>query len=323
MNLEGLLSIRKALTTLNPKQVREMSERPLHVVLHASGPGSYQRMEDFFLQDLSVARRRESAALLTRPVDPALVQGVSGQNQDLMIYDEALSPPANALVFRPGRTHQLVERALTKYPELGVSLAKSFVPFRRPFVEKVIAKTSRENTLFSLATALPDIIPSAIELPWALAEFASDTAFLTMNQVRMAFLIAAASDREVGYFDQKSEIATVIGSAFGWRALARQLIGKIPFGGGLIAKAAVAYAGTKVLGYSLDRFYAIGFTYSREERDHIYADALRQGKKVAIRILALIRPDLAAKYGGGNSVGSRPRDSAAANTSFELAADRS
>jgi hypothetical protein len=180
---------------------------------------------------------------------------------------------------------------------LGIPLAKSFLPFRRPYVHHVIAKTARENALFSLATALPDIIPSVIELPWAIAEFASDTAFLTMNQVQMAFIIAAASDREPGYTHQKSEIATVIGSAFGWRALARQLVGKIPFGGGLIGKAAVAYAGTKVLGLSLDRLYEIGFTYSREERDHLYADAYRQGKKVAVRILRLVRPDLAAKYG--------------------------
>ena len=43
-----------------------------------------------------------------------------------------------------------------------------------------------------------------------------------------------------------------------WRALAKQLVGKIPFGGGLIAKAAVAYAGTKVLGLSLDHFYSLG-----------------------------------------------------------------
>ena len=82
-----------------------------------------------------------------------------------------------------------------------------------------------------------------ISLPWAIAEFASDSAFLTMNQIRMAFMIAGGSDREVGYMEQKSEIAGVIASAFGWRALARELVGKIPFGGGLIAKAGVAYAG--------------------------------------------------------------------------------
>jgi hypothetical protein len=170
------------------------------------------------------------------------------------------------------------------------------MPFRDPFVAKTIAHTARENTMFSLATALPDVIPSLIELPWAVAEFASDTAFLTMNQIRMAFQIAGASDREVGYMEQKSEIAAVVGSAFGWRAIARQVVGKVPFGGGLIGKAAIAYAGTKVLGLSLDKFYGIGYTYTRDERDSLYADAYRQGKKIAFKLLGLLRPDLADKF---------------------------
>lgn len=291
MSFQGLINIKKGLSTLNPKQVRELSERSIHIALHAGSQEAYQRMENFLLRDLSPSRRRESALLLTRAPIPVL-----GHQSDLAIYDEGVAAPEGALIFRADRPLHVVQKALRAYPELGVPLAKSFLPFRQPFVERTIAKTCRENTLFSVATALPDVVPSVIELPWAIAEFASDTAFLTMNQVRMAFLIAAASDREVGYLEQKSEIAMVIGSAFGWRALARQLVGKIPFGGGLLAKAAVAYAGTKVLGLSLDHYYSIGFTYTREERDRLYADAFRQGKRVATRILTYLRPDLAARY---------------------------
>lgn len=291
MALEGLMHIKKALTTLNSKQVREMSERPVRVAMHAAGQESYQRMENFFLRDLSPARRRQSAVLLTRaPVLPG------APPIDIQVYDEGVIAPPGALVFRPDHPRLFVTKTLKSYPHLGVSLARSFLPFRRPFVERTVARIARENMFFSITTALPDVIPSIIELPWALAEFASDTAFLTMNQVRMAFLIAGASDREVGYMDQKNEIAMVIGSAFGWRALARQLVGKIPFGGGLIAKAAVAYAGTKVLGLSLDHYYSIGFTYTREERDRLYADAFRQGKQAAMKILRYLRPDLAARY---------------------------
>jgi hypothetical protein len=292
MSVTGFVSIRNAIGKLNPKQVREMSERPLRIALYSAGPEGYKRMEDFFLHDLSPTRRAESSA--------ALVRQSAGSPQashfDLAIYDESVLAPRGALVFEAARPEVLVHKILDNYQDLGVVLARHFPPFRRPFVDRVIKKTCRENTLFSLATALPDVIPNIIELPWALAEFASDTAFLTMNQIRMAFLIAAASDREVGYAEQKSEIATVIGSAFGWRALARQLVGKIPFGGGLLGKAAVAYAGTKVLGLSLDRFYRIGYKHTREERDRLYAEAFRQGKEVAIRILSQLRPDLVRKY---------------------------
>ena len=292
MGIQGLVNIKKAISTLNPSQVREMAESHVVIGLHAATPESYIRMEDFLLQDLSPARRYISSALIVR--DPGSLLGQS--NADVNIYDQSVAAPVHGLIYHPDRPQRLIESALSKHPDFGMPLAKSFKPFRDPFISKVIASTARENTLFSLATALPDVIPSLIELPWAVAEFASDTAFLTMNQIRMSFQIAGASDHSVGYMEQKSEIAAVIGSAFGWRAIARQIVGKVPFGGGLIGKAAIAYAGTKVLGLSLDKYYSIGYSYAREERDALYADAYRQGKKIAFKILNLLRPDLADRF---------------------------
>ena len=291
MSVQGLVSIRKALTTLNPQSVRDMSHRQIRLALYAADTASYQRIEDFLLAGLSQARRLDSLRSITRGPDPKLAVQF-----DLVIYDEGVISPSHALVFRPNNPDSMVSIALSRHEDLGVALARTFSPFRKPFIDRVVNKTCRENALFSLATALPDIVPSIIELPWAIAEFATDTAFLTMNQIRMAFLIAAASDRSVGYAEQKSEIATVIGSAFGWRALARQLIGKVPFGGGLLPKAGVAWAGTKVLGISLEHLYSIGYVHTDRERKELYADAFEQGKKVAAKILAHFRPDLARKF---------------------------
>ena len=47
-----------------------------------------------------------------------------------------------------------------------------------------------------------------LSLPWAIGEFASDTAFITANQLRMGFFLAAASDRPIGYREQKGEVAS-------------------------------------------------------------------------------------------------------------------
>lgn len=287
MAIQGLTHIRKALNSLNPAGVRASSEKPLRVTLHAPDADGYRRMEQFFLQELQPARRADSAMLLTRGP-----QTTTGTAESIAVYDDRMSAPSDALIYHPQYPESLVLKTLEKYPDDGLVLARHFQPFRASFVKKVIAATCRENALFSITTALPDVIPSIIELPWAVAEFASDSAFLTMNQVRMAFQIAGASDREVGYREQKSEIAAVIGSAFGWRALARQVIGKIPFGGGLIGKAAVAYAGTKVLGLSLDRLYLTGYNYSRQERQDLYRDAFEQGKKVAGKLVSFLRPEL-------------------------------
>ena len=158
-------------------------------------------------------------------------------------------------------------------------LARRLYPFRKPAVHRLIRTIAKENALFALATAVPDIIPF-VSLPWAMGEFASDTAFLTANQIRMAFLLAAANDREIGYHEQRGEIGSIILGAFGWRALARELVGKIPWGGGLVPKAAIAYAGTRVVGMSLERYYRLGKAYTRSERRLAYADALERGKQL-------------------------------------------
>jgi hypothetical protein len=295
MSFEGLVQIKKAIGMLSPKEVRELSQREVRIALHASDMFAFEQMENFLLTELHPIRRRESADLLMRnPPSP--------NQADVNIYHASMQVPAKSLIYQPDQPDIVVAKTLNAYPDLGIALARSFQPFRGPYVKGVITDVCKENTLFALATAIPDIVPF-ISLPWALAEFASDSAFLTMNQIRMGFMIAGASDREVGYLEQKGEIAAVIGTAFGWRALARELVGKIPFGGGLIAKAAVAYAGTKVLGISLDHYYNLGYNYSREERNNLYAEAFQQGKSIAAKLLHTIRPDLAAKLADTEQAG--------------------
>jgi hypothetical protein len=312
MSVIALAGIRNAVRNLNPVKVRELGERHLNIALYAHTNEAYRAMEQFFLEGLQDRRRKESLEALTRGPAPQ-----HALRYDLAIYDEGVVVPARALVFHRQEPELLVKRILSKHEELAVPLARHFEVFRRPYVEHLIKKISRENALFSMATALPDIIPSIIELPWAIAEFTSDTAFITMNQIRMAFLLAAASDREVGYMEQKSEVAAVIASAFGWRALARQLAGKIPFGGGLISKAAIAYAGTRVVGASIERFYRIGYAYTREERESLYAQTFQHGTRVAQQILRTVRPDLADKLGRDHEAKSAEHRTVDAETSAE------
>jgi hypothetical protein len=106
----------------------------------------------------------------------------------------------------------------------------------------------------------------------------------------MAFILAAANDRDVGYGEQKGEIGSIVLGAFGWRAIARELVGKIPAGAGLIPKAAIAYAGTRVVGLSLERFYRLGQAYTREERRVAYEDALERGKRLTSALLDALKP---------------------------------
>ena len=58
-------------------------------------------------------------------------------------------------------------------------------------------------------------------------------------------------------------------------------MGKIPFGGGLIPKGAIAYAGTFVVGKGLEYFYHAKRTYTDDERAKSIGEALERGKDVA------------------------------------------
>lgn len=191
--------------------------------------------------------------------------------------------------FDPEKPGLMVRAILTKHEDLSLALARNYPAFRAEVIRRSIHTVARENALFSVATALPNVAP-LLGLGWAVGEFASDTAVLTANQIRLAFLLAAASDRPVGYGEQKGEIASIIAGAFGWRAIARELVGKIPLGGGLIPKAAVAYAGTYVLGQSFERLYRMGYAYTREERRSAFGEAFERGKAIVTAVVDRLVP---------------------------------
>ena len=124
----------------------------------------------------------------------------------------------------------MIRDILEAREELGLALARRFPGFRRPVIDRAIHSIARENTVFSLMTSLPHLAPN-LSLPIQVPDI-SDTAFITVNQIRMSFLLAAASDRPVGYKEQRTEIAAMIASAFAWRGLARWLGGRLSWGSG-------------------------------------------------------------------------------------------
>jgi hypothetical protein len=278
MSIQVFQHVKDAIRNLDPEDIRKHTERPLRLLLYADNERQYRDMEAYLLpRDLSAAKRAQVRRLIYRGAEGA----VSPAKGDLEIYFDPShdldSGESDVFGFDPGSPATLVNSILHRRPDLAVPLALHVLPFRQEVSRRMVKKIAKENALFSLATALPDIVPF-VSLPWAIGEFASDTAFLTANQIRMAFLLAAANDRDVGYHEQRGEIGTIILGAFGWRALARELVGKIPWGGGLVPKAAIAYAGTRVVGLSLERYYRLGKAYTRAERRLAYEDALERGK---------------------------------------------
>ena len=282
--------IREALATLKPEEIERHTQRPVRLILYAHGDDQYREMEDFLLPaELSQAKRAQVSAMIQRASEGY----ASASSHDLEVYYEdsppdELTPTRGVFGFRPGAPERFIARVLEQRGDLASPLAMHVLPFREEVSRRIIKKVAKENALFALATAVPDILPF-VSLPWTVGEFASDTAVLTANQIRMAFLLAAASEHDFGYREQKGEIASIVLGAFGWRAMARELAGKIPMGGGLIPKAAIAYAGTRVVGLSLERFYRLGVGFTRQERRSAYEEALERGRSVAAALLNGIR----------------------------------
>ena len=86
MALAVLRQIKKALSALNPRELRESADQPVRVGLVGASPESLGRMETYFAPPhFSLDRRAEAAKVLVRG---------GGLGCDLEIYDSSLLRPA-------------------------------------------------------------------------------------------------------------------------------------------------------------------------------------------------------------------------------------
>jgi uncharacterized protein (DUF697 family) len=80
-----------------------------------------------------------------------------------------------------------------------------------------------------------------------------DFPVLTLNQLRLVLRLAAAYGQQIDA-ERLPEILGVVGSALGFRAIARQTLGVIPIAGWAV-QGAFAYAGTRTLGEAAIRYF--------------------------------------------------------------------
>jgi uncharacterized protein (DUF697 family) len=119
-------------------------------------------------------------------------------------------------------------------------LARAFGFVRGPFVENAIRSTSLQNAAIAAVFFLPG----------------ADMPLLTLNQAKLFLRIAAAYDATV---DQQRlrELVVLLLGGFGFRALARRLVGVIPLLGWAI-RGGVGYVGTVAVGKATQRYFEEG-----------------------------------------------------------------
>ncbi|HEX3550080.1 MAG TPA: hypothetical protein VHT53_06865 [Candidatus Elarobacter sp.] len=156
--------------------------------------------------------------------------------------------------------------------------------------DTVAAKLTRDAAMSALkiagASAVVDHVPV---LGVVLGAFASgaDMFAITGIQMNLMLNIGATYGRDPD-LSRVWELLPVVGGGFGWRALARELSGFIPVGGVFI-KAAIAYAGTVVVGEGVAFFYRNGRQMNAQDAAHIYDDARESAMTFARDMLSRFR----------------------------------
>jgi uncharacterized protein (DUF697 family) len=141
---------------------------------------------------------------------------------------------------RPGEGFPIEEIAAAvaaRLGEAGTVLAARVPVLREPLCRELIESFSRKNGILAVAIFVPG----------------ADFPVLTLNQIRLVLRLAAAHGVEV---DQQRlpEVLATVAAGFGFRAVARQLLGAVPFAGWAV-KGGVAYGGTRALGEAAMRYF--------------------------------------------------------------------
>ncbi|MGE5273739.1 MAG: hypothetical protein ACM3QU_08255 [Verrucomicrobiota bacterium] len=132
---------------------------------------------------------------------------------------------------------EIAQRLARALGESATPLAARLPVLRAAVCEELIRRFSRRN----------GVIGAVVFVPGA------DMPILTLNQIRLVLRIADAHGFEIDR-ERIPEVLAVIGSAFGFRALARKTIGLVPLVGWAV-KGGVAYTGTRAIGEAAVRYF--------------------------------------------------------------------
>jgi uncharacterized protein (DUF697 family) len=156
--------------------------------------------------------------------------------------------------------------------------------------ETVAAKLTRDAALNALkvagASAIVDHVPF---LGVVLGAFASagDMMAITGIQMMLMLQIGATYGKDPD-FGRAWELLPIVGGGFGWRAISRELAGFIPVAGVFI-KAAIAYAGTVVVGEGARVYFQHGRHMSAADGAQLYEDTKTSAMTFAREMFAKLR----------------------------------
>ena len=294
----------KVISSVSIAEISRAAERPLSVAIVGREDLRHEAVRALYANDAPGEKISGKSRAL--PESP-FVQGYDSLSEDAgfpqaagvfdLVIDLGVgreNAPDSLLIYAiqdMGGWDLTLDRILEDRPDLALALARNFPVFRRRVGSRIIAETATANAQFALITG----VTAAFPLLGALlpVNALSDILVLTKNQAMMVLRLAAAYGLSLEYKSRLKEVAPVLVNAFGWRAVARELIGALPFGG-FIAKGVISYAGTVAVGKAAQTYYETGEKVTGAEARKYYLEAYASGKERVKAIAANLR-----KGGGG------------------------
>lgn len=270
----------KTVQTVSPKAIEEEVAKGFKLAIVGT-PDDRARFRESLLTSKATIAEREDASDYLRELDAAPANSDDAQAFSFIVYvggeGEPIGVRGDNGVPVVGTLAQIIDGILELRPGLALALARRFPAFRLPACNAIIKATSRVNASVALISALPGVLPiSAIILP---ASSLADVILLTKNQIMMVMRLAAAHGKKPAYTRQVKELIGVVGSALGWRTIARELVGLVPGGIGMALKGSIAYSGTMAVGKAALWYYQTGKKPSPDAIRAAYGESEADAKK--------------------------------------------
>ena len=161
------------------------------------------------------------------------------------------------------------------------------LPVMRESVAAKLTRDAANNALkVSLASAVVDHLPVVGVVLGAFAS-AGDMVAITGIQTMLMLHIEAAYGRDPDV-QRIWQLLPVIGGGFGWRTIARELVGFLPVAG-IPIKGAIAYAGTIVVGEGVTFFMEHGHQMTKSQAAQIYDRTKREALRFARDLLTRLK----------------------------------
>jgi len=267
------------LKEVSPKGIEKEAAEPFRFAI-VGDDAARARLRGILLTGEAVSAEHEAAAgYLTELEQPP--DATAAGSYTFVFYGsgapEQLSARGANSVPLIGTPAQVAAGVIAQRPDLAVAIGRRFPLFRNAASQRVITDASRVNASFALVSALPGVIPiTAIFLP---ASAIADTLVLTKNQIMMVMRLATIHGHQPGYTRQIKELIGTVGSALGWRTLARQLVSLVPAGVGAAFKAAIAVSGTYALGRAALLYYQTGRKPTPKQIREAYTDRMKDARQ--------------------------------------------